>query len=303
MIPGHFWFLTSGFVEMATKQYRNVFFTVNFTEENPVEEAGMLLEVDFPEWVTYMVYQLEVGAEGGEHFQGYMEFMGKHSFKQICEIPGLERAHLEPRRGTQLQADQYCRKTDTRVDGPWSWGSMKEQGIVISVRWKSRQSFLELIYAVGSRSDILLVKEKVDAGAPLKRVTDEHFGTMMRIGKAIANYKRQNTRPRDFKSIVVLFCGPAGTGKSTFAKRLATYLGTLYKAPQPKNSGAYYDDYDGETVMLLDEFDGHRMKPTDFNELFDRHEVVLPTHGSAGHQMVSKYIFICSKNAARNWNR
>lgn len=147
----------------------------------------------------------------------------------------------------------------------------------------------------------MLVKEKVDRGDALKRVTDEHFGTMMRIGKAIANYKRQNTRPRDFKSIVVLFCGPAGTGKSTLAKRLALYLGSLYKAPQPKNSGAYYDDYDGETVMLLDEFDGHRMKPTDFNELCDRHEVVLPTHGSAGHQMVSKYIFICSNYAPRFW--
>lgn len=147
----------------------------------------------------------------------------------------------------------------------------------------------------------MLVKEKVDAGAPLKDVTDAHFGTMMRMGKAIANYKRQNTMPRDYKSIVVLFCGPAGTGKSTLAKKLAMYLGSLYKAPQPKNSGAYYDDYDGETVMLLDEFDGHRMKPTDFNELCDRHEVVLPTHGSAGHQMVSKYIFICSNYAPRFW--
>lgn len=153
----------------------------------------------------------------------------------------------------------------------------------------------------GRRSDLLAVKADVDAGKALKRITEDHFGTMMRLGKAIGNYKRQNTRPRDFKSIVVLFCGPAGTGKSTLAKLLATYLGSMYKAPQPKNSGAYYDDYDGETVMLLDEFDGHRMKPTDFNELCDRHEVVLPTHGGAGHQMVSKFIFICSNYAPRFW--
>lgn len=113
---------------MAGKQHRNVFFTLNFTEEDPLEETGLLLQEEFPEWVTYMVYQLEVGAEGGEHYQGYMEFMGKHSFASICAIPGMARAHLEPRRGTPLQADAYCRKADTRVDGPWSWGVMKEQG-------------------------------------------------------------------------------------------------------------------------------------------------------------------------------
>jgi len=124
---------------------------------------------------------------------------------------------------------------------------------------------------------------------------------MMRLGKSIREYKRQQTRPRNFKSIVVLFVGPAGTGKSTLAKMLASYLGSVYKAPQPKNSGAYYDDYDGQDVLFLDEFDGNRMKPADFNELCDRHEVVLPVHGGAGHQMISRFIFICSNYAPRFW--
>lgn len=148
---------------------------------------------------------------------------------------------------------------------------------------------------------MLEIQQKVKDGQLLSNITDAHFGTMMRLGKSIREYKRQNTRPRNFKSIVVLFVGPAGTGKSTFAKMLASYLGSVYKAPQPKNSGAYYDDYDGQDVLFLDEFDGNRMKPTDFNELCDRHEVVLPVHGGAGHQMISKFIFICSNYAPRFW--
>ena len=51
----------------------------------------------------------------------------------------------------------------------------------------------------------------------------------------------------------------------------------------------------------MDEFDGSRMKPTDFNELCDEHEYVLPVHGSAGHQMVSKYIFIGSNYLPKQW--
>lgn len=259
-------------------QHRNVLFTISFTSERPLEE---LLDLEaFPEWVTFVIYQLEVGAEGTEHFQGYMELRGKHSFAQICAIPGMEHAHLEPRRGTGLQARDYCSKQDTRVDGPWQRGTMKEQG---------------------KRNDLLAVKARVDEGTALKEIQQEHFGTMIRYGKAIGEYKRRMTSARDFKSIVCLFVGPAGSGKSTVAKWIANQLGTVYKAPQPKNSGAYYDDYDGQDVLFLDEFDGSRMKPTTFNELCDRHEVVLPVHGGSGHQMVSRYIFICSNYAPKFW--
>ena len=78
---------------MTTPQVRNVMFVVSFTEDNPLDDEGMLDFSLFPEYVKYCVYQLEVGAEGTEHFQGYMELSGKHSFKKLHLIPGLERAH------------------------------------------------------------------------------------------------------------------------------------------------------------------------------------------------------------------
>ena len=117
---------------------------------------------------------------------------------------------------------------------------------------------------------------KILRGVSLKRVHDENFGTMIRYGKAIKEYKRTITKPRNFKSKVFLFIGPPGKGKSTLMKLIGQALGSFYKAPAPKESGAYYDDYDGEDVFMMDEFDGSRMKPTDFNELCDEHEYVLP---------------------------
>ena len=49
---------------MTTPQVRNVMFVVSFTEDNPLDDEGMLDFSLFPEYVKYCVYQLEVGAEG-----------------------------------------------------------------------------------------------------------------------------------------------------------------------------------------------------------------------------------------------
>lgn len=260
----------------VARQARNYVFTINFGDG----EVTVLLPEEWPIWLTFCTWQLEIGAEGTLHYQGYMELLGKHSIVQLHEVDDFRHAHFEVRRGTQAQAIAYTRKDETRVDGPWTHGVLKEQG---------------------KRSDLLEVKEALDAGVALKRVHEDHFSTFIRFGRALKEYKRTITEPRNFKSKVILFVGPPGVGKSTVAKILAKKIGSVYRVPAPKGSGLYYDDYDGQDVMLVDEFDGHVMKPTDFNALCDEHECVLPVHGGAGHQMISPYIFIVSNYTPKTW--
>jgi len=63
---------------------RNVVFTINFSDGNVTQ----LLPEEFPSWVFFCVWQLEVGAEGTMHYQGYMELVGQQTWSRLHTIPG-----------------------------------------------------------------------------------------------------------------------------------------------------------------------------------------------------------------------
>lgn len=88
-----------------------------FTINNPTEEDKPL------EWdVEYVLYQLEKGEQGTPHYQGYVELAKRVRLSAMKKING--RAAWYARKGTQDQAVAYCKKQDTRVDGPWEKGSL-----------------------------------------------------------------------------------------------------------------------------------------------------------------------------------
>ena len=177
----------------------------------------------------------------------------------------------------------HCReevRNPTQIEGPWTFGEMSAQG---------------------QRSELLEIQRELDRGITTKRLRKEFFPEWVRFGKAFTEYRRGITEPRDRKTVTFLFIGPPGRGKSTLMKRLARYIGSVYKVPHKKGSGLYFDDYDNQDVMILDEFSGSTMPPEFFNLLADEHECVLPVHGGAGHQMVSKYLFIGTNYHPKFW--
>lgn len=60
--------------------------------------------------VVYLCYGEEVGENGTPHLQGYLEAGKRMRLSGVKKISGLERAHIEPRKGTQTQAIEYCSK-------------------------------------------------------------------------------------------------------------------------------------------------------------------------------------------------
>lgn len=241
--------------------------------------------------VTFVTYQEEVGDQtlddgrvvGTHHLQGYLELKARKTLSLVRELPGLEGAHFEVRRGTQAEAIEYANKDDTRLNGPYAWGTKAE----------SKQ---------GRRNDLLDVKARIDAGdARLVDLFDNNFGPLVRYGRGIGQYIHLKTPPRDFHTTVFLFIGASGTQKSTLSRLIAASLGSVYYVPSPKGSGLYYDNYDYQDVLFFDEFDGNVMTPTAFNSLCQPFAFTLPCHGAAGAQMRSKYIFICSNYHPSFW--
>lgn len=56
------------------------------------------------------------------HYQGFMELKSSMRFGGIKTILRCDSAHLEKRKGTPLQAWEYCAKEESRVEGPWQYG-------------------------------------------------------------------------------------------------------------------------------------------------------------------------------------
>lgn len=114
-------------------------------------------------------------------------------------------------------------------------------------------------------------------------------------------YRRITSPERRWKTIVWLIIGPSGRGKSNFADSMARALGTTMRVPPKKGSGMYYDDYDGQECIIIEEMNGDKMTPEFFNELCDRYPLTIPSHGAAGHQMLAKHLFITTNYHPKFW--
>lgn len=233
---------------------------------------------------TYCVFQLEISANNRLHWQMYAEFDVAMLWSTLHTYEGLDNppAHFEVRRGTQAQAIAYASKLDTRVEGPWIYGVPKHQGQSVA---------------------LLEVSTSLVSGASLKDIAVTHPVEMIRHSTGISKFQLLVAKPRpdDLETMCFVFYGAGGTGKSTFARKLASYLGPrTFKVPSVKGSGLYWDGYSQGDVVLIDEFKGDRMKPTEFNQLVDKGPHQVPVHGGTT-EFNSRYIIITTNVNPRMW--
>ncbi len=235
---------------MPALQFRNFVFTLN----NP---PGLL---EFNEdKMEYLVYQEEVGESGTHHFQGYCELKGRMTLTAVKLLLGSDTVHIEARRGTQAQAIEYCKKADTRVDGPYEHGQPK---------------------AAGKRNDLVAFKDAVLAGKRKRELVDDHLSVLAKYPKL---YDTLNSkRPERAEAVQVsLLIGGTGLGKTRYVYDKYKGDDELYIAPL-SNGTAWWDTYDGHKFVLIDDFAGaaSHMTLTSLLRLIDRYPVLVPTKGS-----------------------
>lgn len=214
--------------ELVTKSSRNWAFTIN----NPGPDD------DPNEWeCKYCVWQKEMGAEGTPHYQGYVEFV---TMQRLSAMKKLNpRACWGNRWATRKAIVDYCKKEETRIDGPWETGAEGP--------------------GAGARTDLKAVCDLIKTGASMKEVSDFNGPCYVLHSNGLHKYKLIQTEAYDHDDTRgIWYWGKPGTGKSRRARN-------EYPDAFMKTQNKWFDGYDGEDAIILDDLDkfnklGHHLK-------------------------------------------
>lgn len=246
-------------------------FTLNaWTNE---EEQALQSLCESEEVITFCTYGRETAPTTGQrHLQGYIEFSQRLRLAQVKSLLG-NRYHLEKRRGTAQQAADYCSKDDPE---PWTYGS-------ISVREQGRRSDLDALHAS--------LQEKKS----LEEISNEHFGSFLKYQRGITAYKFANAAKRNWITEVHVLWGSTGTGKTRYVYE---HENNVY----PHAGGQWFDGYEGQEIVLFDDFAGSEFKLQYLLKLLDRYPMQVPIKGGFV-QWAPKKVYITSNLDPDEWYR
>lgn len=238
-----------------------------------------MIEKKWEDNCSYVMYGKEVApTTGTPHLQGYLELHKKRGPTGLAKsLPGLERASFRIAKGSARDNYVYSGKDSVPIE-------------------------LGKPFTPGVRNDLVECKKSIDEGLRGKALWDRHFSTMVHNHRALEKYMSLSVPVRKWKTKVMLIIGPPGKQKSTLAKILAPYFGeTVWTVPETKGSGLYFDGYVGQQVVILDEMDGTRMKPTMFNGLCDEFEFSVPVHFSSNVPWCPNVLIVISNYHPKYW--
>lgn len=220
----------------------------------------------------FVVFQKEKCPKTGrEHYQGFCSLKTRMGFKKLKELVG-KKLHMEPPWSSVKKAIAYCRKEDSRIDGPWDAGEEPEQG---------------------KRTDLDNCCDMIKKKRSWKEIAEEHPGTFVRCHRGLKEFKRVVLdEKRSWVMEVNVYHGSAGTGKT---RKAYEQHPLLYSKPD----GMWFDGYDGQEAVLFDDFTGD-IPLGQMLKLLDRYPMQVPVKGSFV-EWVPKVIYITSNLSPEEW--
>lgn len=227
--------------------------------------------------MKYMIQGEEVGAGGKEHVQGFVIFKNARALSGV--IKEFKGVHWEICKGSIDDNITYCKK-----EGKWA-----EEG--------------EVPAGQGTRTDVLKVGEMVVFGMTDEEIINsgpDEAGTWVRCHRGIREARRVLNRHkrRDWVMDVRVYWGATGSGKTR-----AVYdefgVGNVYVKPV----GKWWDGYEGEEVVLIDDFDPSNCFDIQFDmylKLLDRYPMKVEVKGGF-EQFLSKVIVFTSNYDPSEW--
>lgn len=201
--------------------------------------------------ITYYVIGKEIcPTTQRRHYQIYVEFSARLRFNSAKSLLSGS-CHLEKRKGSAVQASDYCKKEND---------------------WKE---FGDISKSQGTRTDIESLHRSLQTDALLADVADEHFHLFLKYEKAISRYRLLRSASRNWQPEVIVFWGLTGTGKTR-----TVYEDNVGDRIYAHPGGPWFDGYDGQPVALFDDFGGSEFKISYLLKLLDRYPMKVPIKGS-----------------------
>jgi len=237
-----------------------------FTENNPEGELNVLFAELFAQGtIEYSVWQMEVGEEGTEHFQGFITFSTKKRLSAVAKI--LKRARWSIARNP-AEAAEYCKKEDSRIDGPWELGKPN--------------------FKPNNAKVWALIRDEVKQGLNLKDLVEKFPAQVFMYHKGISTIASLFQAKRDEKTDVEVWIGPPGTGKSRGARD--RHPSAYWKQPD----SIWFDGYNGEDCVVLDDFYGSLPWST-ILQMMDRYPMQVQQKGTTANFAPKHLIFTSNK--------
>ncbi len=213
--------------------------------------------------VKYLVFQRELATTTErEHVQGYIHFSGVKRRFTINKLLHLNDTHLEVANGSPSSNRAYCTLAEKRVHGTEYFEHGECPG--------------------GQGSRLAIVAESIKTKG-LNATIEENPQTYITCGRGMRDldvfYKRQRKRTGSVHVIVI--CGASGSGKSWWANNLYDPGDehTFTMPAVPANGNAWFDGYDDQRTLVMDEFSG-RVEFELMKNVMDPYKQMVPVKGT-----------------------
>lgn len=274
---------------MAKRNYaRNWVFTRNLSGNEVTFMESLPGKTDFTEdcpftWMhnehcAHTIFQLEKAPTTGQlHLQGYIRTDNAMAFNSVKIMIGGN-AHLEKAHDTAASI-LYCQKESTRQQGPWEFGTAANAG---------KRTDLEQLYKMikNGKREIDIVDDNPKLARYEKQIKYMKFLLMETVSDRT-----------DSGVEVSVYYGVTGTGKSWSAIKKSGADGNYFKldCTSVKHSALWFDGYQGQDLLILDDFDGDVCTCAFLKNLLDIYKMRLPIKG--GHTWAAWHKVIITSNA------
>lgn len=275
-------------------QGRNFGFTLN----NPCEEVVEKLENLFgqSDKFTCAQWQFEVApATGTLHVQGFFVCVVNwrpSKVKRVFFDAVGQRPCFFNLNGSIADSDKYTSKEDTRLTEvqrvelcPWLMEDQVQgrEGVIPNQEQ-------------GRRKDLEVVQEALDAGTSMAEIASNHFASFVRYNKGFEKYRMLRQPGRSWQTEVEVIIGPPGVGKTYYVQH--KYPNAFWLS-QPNGGTLWFDGYDGQEVVVIDEFYGWMQRAL-FQRCVDSSPLQVPVKGGMV-SWLAKRVLVLSNQRPSNW--